>query len=57
MVSNPPARAGDLGSVPGPEDPVEAETATHFSILAWEIAWAEKAGGLQSLRWQESDMT
>ena len=35
------AGAGDLGSVPGPEDPVEAETATHFSILAWEIAWAE----------------
>ena len=36
-VRNPLASAGGLGSVPGPEDPLEAEMATHFSILAWEI--------------------
>ena len=23
--------------------------ATHFSILAWEIPWTEKPGGLQSM--------
>ena len=23
--------------------------ATHFSILAWEISWTEKPGGLQSM--------
>ena len=26
--------------------------ATHFSILAWEISWTEKPGGLQSTGWQ-----
>ena len=25
---------------------------THFSILAWEIPWTEKPGGLQSMGWQ-----
>ena len=46
MVRNPLASAGDLGSVPGPEDPLEAEMATHFGILAWEILWTEAPGGL-----------
>ena len=31
----------------GQEDPLEQETATHSSILAWKISWAEEAGGLQ----------
>ena len=26
--------------------------ATHSSILAWEIPWTEKPGGLQSMGWQ-----
>ena len=30
------------------KDPLEEGMATHSSILAWRIAWAEKAGGLQS---------
>ena len=30
---------GDLGSVPGWEDPPEKGKATHFSILAWRIPW------------------
>ena len=29
------------------EDPLEKEVATHFSILAWEIPWTKKPGGLQ----------
>ena len=33
----------------GREDPLEKEMATHSSILAWEILWAEKPGGLQSM--------
>ena len=33
----------------GREDPLEKETATHFSILAWEIPWTEEADGLQSM--------
>ena len=32
----------------GREDPLEKEMATHSSILAWRIPWAEKPGGLQS---------
>ena len=32
----------------GWEDPLEAGTANHFSILAWRIPWLEKPGGLQS---------
>ena len=33
----------------GQEDSLEEEMATHSSILAWEIPWTEKAGGLQSM--------
>ena len=32
----------------GQEDPLEKETATHSSILAWEIAWTEEPSGLLS---------
>ena len=31
------------------EDPLEEEMATHSSILAWKISWAEEPGGLQSM--------
>ena len=37
---------GDLG---GWEDPLEEGMATHSSILAWKIPWAEEPGGLQSM--------
>ena len=33
----------------GREDPLEEETATHSSILAWRIPWTEEPGGLQSM--------
>ena len=36
----------------GREAPLEKETATHSSILAWEIPWTEEPGGLQSIRSQ-----
>ena len=41
----------------GWEDPLEEEMATHSRILAWEIPWAEEPGGLQSMGFQELDMT
>ena len=41
--------AGDLGSIPGLEDPLEKEMATLSSILAWKIPWTEDHGGLQSM--------
>ena len=52
MVKNPPAmqesREMQVQSL-GWEDPLEEETATHSSILAWRISWTEEPGGLQSL--------
>ena len=30
-------------------DPLEKEMATHSTILAWKISWAEEPGGLQSM--------
>ena len=41
----------------GREDPLEEETATHSSILAWRIPWTKEPGGLQSMGSQESDAT
>ena len=43
-----PAKEMQLRSL-GQEDPLEEETATHASILAWRIPWTEEPGGLQSM--------
>ena len=54
-VKNLPADAGDsgdVGSIPGQEDPLEEKMATHSSILAWRIPWTEELGRLQSTRLQ-----
>ena len=39
--------AGDAVSVPMWEDPLQEEMATHSSILAWKIPWAEEPDRLQ----------
>ena len=60
MVKNTFDNAGDTRDaalIPGWEAPLEQETATHSSILAWEIPWTEEPGGLQFMGSQESDMT
>ena len=54
MVKNLPVSAGDIrhwGSIPGSgrEDPLEEGLATHSSILAWRIPWAEELRRLQSM--------
>ena len=49
VVKNPPANAGDTGLIPGWEDPLEKEVATHSSVLAWRIPWTEEPFGLQSM--------
>ena len=49
MVKNPSVNAGDLrdaGLIPGQEDPLEKEMATHSSILAWRIQWTVEPGRL-----------
>ena len=38
--------AGDLGSIPGLEDPLEKGMTTFSSILAWKIPWTEEPGRL-----------
>ena len=48
-------QAGDRGSIPGWEDPLEKEMVAQSSILAW-IAWTEEPGGLQSLGSQKSQI-
>ena len=40
----------------GQEDPLEEETATHCGILAQNVPWTEKPGGLQSGGHRELDM-
>ena len=52
VVKNLLANAGDAGLSLIQEDSPEKEMATHSSILAWEIQWAEEPGGLQSMGWQ-----
>ena len=49
VVKNPPASAGDAGSIPAWGRSPEEEMATHSSILAWEFPWTEEPGGLQSM--------
>ena len=52
VVKNPNADSGDIrdvGSIPGSEDPLEEDMATHSSILAWRIPWTDKPGRLQSI--------
>ena len=46
---NLPASAGDMGSIPRWEDPLEYQMATHSSILVWKIPWAEEPGEVQSM--------
>ena len=33
----------------GLKDPLEKGMATHYSVLAWKIAWTEEPGRLQSM--------
>ena len=41
---------GDAGLIPGlGRFPLEEDTATHSSILAWRIPWTEEPGWLQSI--------
>ena len=52
VVKNSPANAGyagDISSISGSGRSLEEEMATQSSILAWEIPWTEKLGGLQPM--------
>ena len=49
MVKNLPVIRETWVQSLGWEDPLEKGMATHSSILAWRIPWAEEPGGLQSM--------
>ena len=40
---------GDVCLIPGWEELLEKEMATHSSILAWKIPWTEEPDELQSM--------
>ena len=46
MVKNPPAMQETCIQFLGWDDPLKEGMATHSSILAWRIPWAEEPGGL-----------
>ena len=54
-IKNLPANAGDIGSIPGWEDPLEKEMATHSSTLSWERQ--RDLVGYITLGCKELDMT
>ena len=59
VVKNPPANLGDIRDwiwSLGWEELLEEGMATHSSIVAWRIPWAEEPGGLQPMGLQK-DMT
>ena len=56
MVKNLLSRRPRFDRSLGREDPLEKEMATHSSILAWEIPWTEKPGGLQFMRLQKNQI-
>ena len=55
MVKNLPDMQKSQVQSLGGKDPLEKGTATHFSILAWRIPWAEEPVG-QGWGRKESDM-
>ena len=56
VVKNLPVKQETWVRSLGREDSLEKEMATHSSILAWEIPWTEKPGGLQFMRLQKNQI-
>ena len=54
MIMKAPDNAGNARDA---FDPLEKETATQPSILAWKIPWTEEPGELQSTGSQRVDTT
>ena len=54
MVNNLPAVQATWVWSLGQEDPLEKGMTTHSSVLAWEIPWTEEPGGLQFMKFQNT---
>ena len=57
MVKHSVCSAGDPGSIPGQEGPLEEGMAAHSSLLAWRTPWTEESGGYTPRGRTESDTT
>ena len=57
LVKNPPAMQETLVRSLGQEHPLEKETATYSSVLAWRIRWTEDPGRPQTMGCKELDTT
>ena len=57
MVKNLPAMHETQVQSLDQKDPLEKETATHSSILAWEIPWTHEPGTCRPKVTKESVMT
>ena len=45
MLKESACNVGDSTSIPGWEDTLEEEMASHSTIPAWEFPWTEEPGG------------
>ena len=54
VVKNPPAKQEVQVWFLDWEDPLQKESVTCSSILAWETPWTEETGGLQSMVLQKN---
>ena len=57
MVKNAPANAGDVGAIPGSEDPLKEEVAPHSSTLAGKSHGRRSLVGYSPWGCKESDET
>ena len=49
--------AGDPSSIPGRKDPLEKGMATHSSIGAWRISWAEEPGRVHGVAKSQTQLS
>ena len=54
VVKNPPASAGDAGSIPGSGRPLGEVNGNPLQYFCLEIPWTEESGGLQTMGSQKS---
>ena len=52
MEKNPPANAGDTGSIPGLGISLGVGNGNPLQCSCWKIPWTEESGGLQSMESQ-----
>ena len=57
VIKNPPANAGDTGSIPGSGRYPGVGNGNPLQYSCWKISWTEEPGRLQSIELQSQDTT